>query len=268
LHRKRHIADEPPPDACAAPRGIRSPWRHPPLNIALEEALRAELAANGGRGFFLCARNQPAVIVGRNQDALAELSPPARQRGVPVYRRTSGGGAVYHDEGNLNWSWIVPGGLEDRERLLALVLGVLRNLGIDAHEGPRSGIYVGARKIGGTACATGKGILLFHGTLLVSTDLDALHASLAAHAPAYAGEALPGVRSVPSELTTVARLRPGLDIAALETALFAALAPADAPRTPDSVLELDPIEHLAQDYARESWILDRKPPARNRRAPS
>jgi lipoate-protein ligase A len=234
----------------------------------LEEGLRARLLANGGPGFFLCARNRPAVIVGRNQDALAELSSPARQRGVPVYRRTSGGGAVYHDEGNLNWSWIVRGGLADRERLLGIVLGVLRSLGIDAHEGPRSGIYVGARKIGGTACATGKDILLFHGTLLVSTDLDALQAALAAHAPAYAGEALPGVRSVPSELTTVSRLRPGLDIAALEAALFAAIAPEDAPHQPESVLDLAPVERLAQEYARESWILHRKPPARNRRAPS
>lgn len=265
MRRNRPIADETPAEACASPRGIRSSWRHPPLNIALEEGLRRNLAARGGQGYFLCWRNEPAVIVGRNQDALAELSLPARRRGIPVYRRTSGGGAVYHDEGNLNWSWIVRGGLADRERLLALILGVLRSLGIDAREGPRAGIYVGARKIGGTACATGKGVLLFHGTLLVSTDLDALQDALAAHAPAYAGDPLPGVRSVPSELATISQLRPGLGLAALEAALFAALAPEDAPRSPDAVLDLTPVEHLAQDYARESWIFHRKPPARNRR---
>ena len=108
LRRKMHGAETKPFETCAAPPpsrapwGIRSPWRHPPLNIALEEELRARLLANGGPGYFLCGRNEPSVIVGRNQNALAELSAPARARGIRVYRRTSGGGAVYHDAGNLN----------------------------------------------------------------------------------------------------------------------------------------------------------------------
>ena len=271
LRRKMHGAETKPFETCAAlprpaaPWGIRSPWRHPPLNIALEEGLRARLLANGGPGYFLCGRNEPSVIVGRNQNARAELSAPARARGLPVYRRTSGGGAVYHDAGNLNWCWVVPGGLEDRERLLGIVLGVLQGLGIAAEEGPRGGIYAGHNKIGGTACAAGKGVLLFHGTLLVSTDLAELRSALAAHAPAYPAESLAGVPSVPSELTTAADLKPGLDIETLETALFAAIAQDGAPRPPETVLALEKIERLAQEYARESWILDRKPPAKNRR---
>jgi lipoate---protein ligase len=225
-----------------------------------------DLLAKGGRGFFLCGRNEASVIVGRNQNALAEVSLPARQRGIRVYRRTSGGGAVYHDAGNLNWSWVVSGGLEDRAKLLGLVLQVLRALGISAEEGPRAGIYVGKEKIGGTACATGKGVILFHGTLLVSTDLEELRLALAAHAAAYPAGTLAGVASVPSELSTLDRLHPGLDVETLETALFAAIARSGAPRPPESFLDLENIERLAQDYGRESWILNRTPPARNRRA--
>ena len=271
MHRQKHrlVSTQaalyplrPLPDA---PWGIRSPWHHPPLNIALEEGLRAELLAKGGRGFFLCGRNEASVIVGRNQNALAELSLPARQRGVPVFRRTSGGGAVYHDSGNLNWSWVVAGGLEDTPRLLGLVLQVLRELGISAAEGPRAGIYAGKKKIGGTACATGKGVILFHGTLLVSTDLAELQSTLAAHEPTYSAGPLGGVSSVPSELATLNQLQPNLDVAALESALFAAIAQDGAPRPPESFLDLENIERLAQDYGRESWILNRKSPARNRR---
>jgi lipoate-protein ligase A len=219
--------------------------------------------AQGGTGFFLCGRNEPAVIVGRNQNAWAELSPQARARGLRVFRRTSGGGAVYHDTGNLNWCWVVQGGLQDRERLLGLVLEVLRGLGIAAEEGPRSGIYVGAKKVGGTASAAGKGVLLFHGTLLVSTNLEALKGALAAHAQAYpASETLKGVQSVPSELTTLVQLQPGLGIEAIEAALFAGLAQDGLAQPPESFVDLKSIERMAQDYDRESWILNRKPPAK------
>lgn len=255
-----------PRPAGQAPWGLRSPWRHPPLNIALEEGLRTELAAGSNHGFFLCGRNEPAVIVGRNQNALAELSPQAQARGLRVFRRTSGGGAVYHDAGNLNWCWVVRGGLPDRARLLGLVLAVLRNLGIPAEEGPRAGIYVGTKKIGGTASAAGKGVLLFHGTLLVSTNLEDLKATLAAHSQAYpAAETLQGVRSVPSELATLAQLRPKLDLETIETALFAGIAQNGQPQPPEAFLDLKSVERLAQDYDQASWILDRKPPAKTRK---
>ena len=168
-----------------APCGIRSPWRHPPLNIALEEGLRSELCSDGGRGFFLCGRNEPAVIVGRNQNALAEVSPlgpGARPSGLPPDQRRRGG---LPRHGNLNWGWVVPGGLKDRSQAAGPGSGRAPGTGHRGRGRPRSGIFVGRQKIGGTACAVGKGVLLFHGTLLVSTNLEELQSALAAHAPAY-----------------------------------------------------------------------------------
>ncbi len=259
-------------DTRPPPIGIFSPSLFPPFHIALEEHLRQSVRAPDHHDFFLCSRNGPSVIVGRNQDALAEVSPQARQTGVNVYRRTSGGGAVYHDEGNLNWSWIVAGGLPDRERLLSTILRILRDLGIDAQSGPRSGLYVDGRKIGGTAAAAGNGVLLFHGTLLISTDLDQLQSSLAAHTPTYAihdAATRKGVPSVPSrQLTTLAHLHPGLDVTTLQTSLFTAIVQDGVPRPPGHVADLDVVTALADEYSRNSWIFHRQPPTRTLRGTS
>lgn len=252
--------------------GLESASRHPPFNIALEEELRARVLTGGGRGYFLCSRNEAAVIVGRNQNAWAELSSAARRRGVRVFRRTSGGGAVYHDAGNLNWSLVVAGGLNDRSRLLGLVLGVLRDLEIPAVEGPRAGIYVEGRKIGGTAAAAGKGVLLFHGTLLVSTDLTELKQALAAHEPDYAAldeRGGAGVASVPSaKLTRLAELRPALDVATVMAALFSGITHDGRAHAPESFLQVEQVQQLAQDFSRESWIFNHEMPAGKMRGSS
>ena len=240
--------------------GLRSTYAHPAFNIALEEMLRARLTARPGPGFFLTSRNGPSVIVGRNQDVRTELSPAARRDRLAVFRRTTGGGAVYHDLGNLNWSWIVPGGPNDRSRLLSPLLAALRSLGIEAAEGPRSALTACGRKIGGTACAFGRGVLLFHGTLLVSADLAALQGALAAHAPAYppAGGAR-GVASVPSALANLADLRPGLGVADVEDALFDAVT-GRPPLAPETRIDAGALADLACAYAADSWILNRQPP--------
>ncbi|MEN6499827.1 MAG: hypothetical protein ABFC65_04760 [Rectinema sp.] len=125
--------------------------------------------------------NPPSVIIGRNQNYWREVSPQCR---VPVYRRSSGGGAVYHDEGNLNWALIVPRTLHSQEDELSLMAEAISKLGVYARPGDRGGIFVAMGdgeaqgKISGTARRFGTRNVLHHGTLLVSADLQALRASL------------------------------------------------------------------------------------------
>jgi len=151
-----------------------------PLDIiAFEECLVN--AWTGNKMMLLFYVNPPSVIIGRNQNYWREVSPLCK---VPVYRRSSGGGAVYHDAGNLNWALIVPRVLHSQHDELSLMAKAISELGVYARPGDRGGIFVAMGdgetqgKISGTARRFGTRNVLHHGTLLVAADLQALCASL------------------------------------------------------------------------------------------
>ncbi len=147
--------------------------------IALEECLVESWSGDGI--LFLLYVNKPSVIIGRNQNYWREVSPRCA---VPVYRRTSGGGAVYHDEGNLNWAFIVPRAIHNQEEELRRITDALARLGFPAFQGSRGGLFLrlpdgeGNAKIGGTARRFGTRNILHHGTLLVHANLARMKASL------------------------------------------------------------------------------------------
>ena len=148
----------------------------PEYNLALEEYL-CRLAGRDGREFFLLWRNEPSVIVGRFQDVPAEVNVTfAHAHGIPIIRRNSGGGAVYHDLGNVNYSFIMPKNPEQGFAFFAeKVIRVLSNLGAEA-EFSRSNndITANGMKVSGMAQYRHKGTILCHGTLLFDCNLDML----------------------------------------------------------------------------------------------
>lgn len=162
--------------------------REPRRNLAVDEALAR---AGGPEPALRFWRNDRCVILGRFQVADAEVDVGAARRlGVPVYRRFTGGGAVYHDPGNLNVSLVAArdhplvegrlgGGLQ---RLYGAMLeplaAAVQTLGILAKPAPR-GLFVGGRKLGGVAAWIGARTVLVHTTLLVDTDLVTLERVLA-----------------------------------------------------------------------------------------
>jgi lipoate---protein ligase len=238
-------------------QALTSRHDYPPMNIAVEEVLRTRL--DGAPGYMLTYVNAASVVIGRNQHPEYELTPHASDgQVIPVFRRTSGGGAVFHDHGNLNWTFVVPGGLDDRAGLLAIVVEVLRTLGIPASAGPRGQIMAGGYKIGGTASAAGRGILLFHGTLLVDSDLELLVRVLAAHQPSYscnisANPLQRGVASIPSAVGNAAWFHQGLQTSDLAKALAEATA-GSAATDWASIIESETVDTLAETYASRSWI--------------
>ena len=125
--------------------------------------------------FFLW-RNTPSVVVGCYQNICREVSVQAlRKQRIPVIRRPSGGGTVYHDLGNVNYTYSTRSkGLVDYDACLQPVIAALNAIGVPAQKGRSCDIWVDGRKISGSAQRMAGGRLLHHGTLLFESDLAVL----------------------------------------------------------------------------------------------
>ena len=122
--------------------------------------------------FFLW-QNSPAVVVGSYQNICREVHVKTlRKLGIPVVRRISGGGTVYHDLGNVNYTYIIrQDGPVDYDRCLQPVIRALNAIGVPARKGRTCDIAIGGQKISGSAQRIAGGRILHHGTLLFQSDL-------------------------------------------------------------------------------------------------
>lgn len=189
-------------------------WPDPELNLAFEWAL-LELARDGRcPSTIRLWINPPCVIVDRLCRSLPEVKLDACARlGLPVLRRPTAGGAVYHDDGNLNWTLLarredLPVDVRWPREAEALageaILALLSELGLEGRLEPGKGIFVGDCKVSGMAIYLGREAIMVHGTLLVSADLEALRAVLhckfeVANLADLLGSA-PGVREIGDKL--------------------------------------------------------------------
>ncbi len=179
-----------------------NPATDPAFNLALEEVLLTQT----DRDILMLWRNRRAVIIGRNQNAQAEVDLAYTQaQGMPVVRRLSGGGAVFHDLGNINFTFIHAGEKDDfsnYERFTAPVCAFLRTVGLDVRLAGRNDLLLGDKKISGNAQVMKNGRMLHHGTILYSADVGSLAAALAPGKAQVGGR---GVRSVRSRVTNLAQ---------------------------------------------------------------
>jgi len=184
---------------------MASPHTDPYYNLALEEYL----LRYGEQDFFLLWRSCPAVVVGKHQNALAEVNYRfITEKNVLLARRLSGGGTVFHDQGNLNFSYIMhgeSGKLVDFGRFMKPVTDFLNTLGIQATQGPGNEILVGGMKVSGNAEHVHKNRVLHHGTLLYLADLELLHESIRVIPGRYADKA---VQSNQSKVVNLADFLP------------------------------------------------------------
>jgi lipoate-protein ligase A len=169
----------------------------PRINLAIEEhLLRSQPSTEDILLFYI---NEPSIIIGRYQNALEEINRPyVEAHGIHVVRRLSGGGAVYHDLGNLCFSLITRGGREDAlnfKKFTAPVTRALNDMGIPAGLSGRNDILVDGRKISGNAIYNTKQGTVCHGTLLLNTDLSVLSESLNVKPEKIASKSIKSVRS-------------------------------------------------------------------------
>ena len=130
---------------------------------------------------FFVWQSEPTVIIGRNQDLEAEVNLEyCRKHGVDVVRRKSGGGCVYSDKGNIMISYISRRGDVSAvfDRYLSELTACLRSIGLDASRSERNDVLVGGMKVSGNAFHQLPDRSIVHGTLLFSTDFDALEQAI------------------------------------------------------------------------------------------
>ena len=149
----------------------------PQWNMAFDERVLTGLTSP--EPVFYLWQNAPAVIIGRNQSAPAEVNLPyLEEHGIVLARRVTGGGAVYHDLGNLNYSFA--GGIREMEALqpVRLMAAALRSMGIPVEVSGRNDLMVEGRKCSGYAKRLAGTRMMIHGTLMWNVDLAALSAAL------------------------------------------------------------------------------------------
>lgn len=157
---------------------------NPYQNIGYEELLFSQISAD--QSILIFWVNSPAVVIGRSQNPWAEVDTKAlEEHEIPLIRRSSGGGTVYHDLGNLCYSIMAPRTNFDRDKHSEFFCQVLKQLGIPAEATPRNDLLAEGKKFSGSAFRMAKQKALHHGTLLINSNLSLLAKLLTPQSPDY-----------------------------------------------------------------------------------
>jgi len=172
-----------------------SPYTDPYFNLASEEYLLKRFRED----VCLLYRNRPSIVVGKHQNTLSEINLPyVQEQEILVARRISGGGTVFHDEGNLNFAFFTSGAegeLVDYERATQPIIEALGEMGLKVRLGKRNELLIKGLKISGTASHVYKQRVLHHGTLLFSSEMEHLGTALNTLRDKFTDRAVKSVRS-------------------------------------------------------------------------
>lgn len=224
------------------------------MNLAMEEYILTSGMYREEVLFFYV--NDPSIIIGRHQNTSEEINAAfVSENRIQVVRRLSGGGAVYHDRGNLNYSLILPGASAsvDFSILLTPIVGCLRELGLNAEPSGRNDITFEGRKFSGNAYYHNNAGSVIHGTLLFDSDLTVLAKALKPKPEKYLSK---GVKSVRSRVCCIKELLPEIgSVEELESAIVDHFSRTNKLREEHfSQEDLERIQTIAdQRYRNDSW---------------
>ncbi|MCG8395881.1 lipoate--protein ligase LplJ [Bacillus atrophaeus] len=169
----------------------------PRINLAIEEYCLKYLDPE--QPYLLFYVNQPSIIIGKNQNTIEEINTKyVEDNGIIVVRRLSGGGAVYHDLGNLNFSFITKDdgdSFHNFKKFTEPVIQALKQLGVDAELSGRNDIVANGRKISGNAQFATKGRIFSHGTLLLDSAIDNVVSALKVKKDKIESKGIKSIRS-------------------------------------------------------------------------
>jgi len=246
-------------DSIYSTKFVESNSYDPWLNLAVEEHLLNSFA---GESIVLYLwQNQNTVVIGRNQNAWQEcrLNNLERDNGK-LARRLSGGGAVFHDLGNLNFTFLLPKREYNLHRQLSVIVDAVKEIGIEAHFSGRNDILAEGKKFSGNAFYHGQYASYHHGTILIDVDTGKLSEYLNVSKAKIESK---GVKSVVSRIVNLKELKPDLSIEKMKKAMYMGFI--EEYGRIDSVLDFEKlavstdVTRLYDKYSSKEWLLGRSP---------
>lgn len=229
----------------------------PYRNLAMEQHLLETVL--GGCCLLYLWQNERTVVIGRNQNAWRECRTTLlADEGGHLARRLSGGGAVYHDVGNLNFTFLMRSEDYDLDRQLRVIETACRMLGIETERSGRNDVLAQGRKFSGNAFYHHEGRSYHHGTLLVDVDMQRLGRYLS---PSKAKLSAKGVESVRARVVNLKELDPAVTVDALKAAMRAAFAKVYGREAePYTAIDHARVEVLRALYASDTWLFGHRLP--------
>lgn len=243
-------------------RFLRNRHTDPVFNMAFDEFCLEKLELD--EPVFYLWQNRPSVILGYNQEVNTEVNLDYLKReGILLARRVTGGGAVYHDLGNLNYT--IVGRSDNLERdypqYARMMMDALRTLGVPAELSGRNDILVEGRKVSGFAKRVCKDRLMVHGTLMFRVDMERLTHVLTPPATKLQSKGIASVRSRVANLSDFLPAMESVETFAQQLEEILSNGYADKEYVlPDNALEL--VRRLAEEkFGTDEWIYGRSPRA-------
>lgn len=232
---------------------------NPYYNLAFEEYV---LCNRRDGDYLLLWQNDNTVVIGQNQNAEGEINRAfVEKHRINVVRRSTGGGAVYHDLGNLNYSFITDAENADQKTMLRFtqpVVAALRGLGLQAEASGRNDILIDGRKVSGTAQRLYKHRILHHGTLLFHTDSEMAMGALRVDPQKFRSKSAKSVRSRIGNIKDF--LDAEMELAAFWAYLKESLSDGSLISGALSEVELEQVEKLKREkYDTWAWNFGRSP---------
>ena len=218
----------------------------PYTNLAVERCLFE--FANENTAILYLWQNDNTIVIGKNQDIYSECrADEFKAHGGKIVRRMSGGGAVYHDLGNLNFSIITVKSNDSEQKYLDLILRMAKNLGIKAEFGGRNDVVCNGRKFSGSAVYDDGEKVCRHGTVLVRSDIEKMTYYLT---PEREKLNRHGVESVRSRVMNLSEAGPEITVDAVKKSFIEATGAEMLDTEPDALS----VKKYAELFGSEKWI--------------